>query len=88
VCKRKFKYTKGQSLSLWSDLLDDCIFVSTNKSTFEKAALLTKRYDFQLFDAIIIASALEMKCDILYSEDMQHEMLVESKLIIINPFIS
>jgi predicted nucleic acid-binding protein len=45
------------------------------------------RYDFQFFDAIIIASALLSNCDILFSEDLQHKQLIENKLTIINPFI-
>jgi predicted nucleic acid-binding protein len=45
------------------------------------------RYDFQVFDAIIVASALESGCQTLYSEDMQHEMKVSKQLSIINPFL-
>jgi predicted nucleic acid-binding protein len=30
---------------------------------------------------------LNAGCDILYSEDMQHKMVIEKKLTIINPFI-
>ena len=37
-------------------------------------------------DGIIIASALEANCDILYSEDM-HNGLIENSLKIVNPFI-
>jgi predicted nucleic acid-binding protein len=45
------------------------------------------RYDFQLFDSIIVASALEAGCETLYSEDMQHNMMVEGRLKIVNPFL-
>jgi len=48
---------------------------------------LVKKYDFQIFDAFIVTLALEADCDILYSEDMQHKLVVEQKLTIINPFI-
>jgi len=48
---------------------------------------LIQRYDFSLFDSIIVASALEAECDILYSEDMQHGLRVEDRLTILNPFI-
>ena len=37
---------------------------------------------------IIVASALENGCSILYSEDMQHELNIENQLTIKNPFIS
>jgi len=41
----------------------------------------------QVFDAIIVASALETGCNILYSEDMQHNMKIDRKLSIVNPFL-
>jgi predicted nucleic acid-binding protein len=87
VCKRRFKYEKEDILNLWRDLMSDCDFIATTKTTFDNGIELVKKYKFQLFDALIIASALEANCNILYSEDMQHKMVVEGKLTIINPFI-
>jgi predicted nucleic acid-binding protein len=88
VCKRRFKYEKEQILRLWDDLLSDCFFVPSTKTTFHTAIALTKKYNFQLFDALIVASALDANCNTLYSEDMQHKMIIENKLTIINPFLS
>jgi predicted nucleic acid-binding protein len=39
-----------------------------------------------MFDAVIVACGLESGCDILYSEDMRHDLLVFDRLRIINPF--
>jgi predicted nucleic acid-binding protein len=86
VCKRKFKYSKEEILSLWLDLLNDCQQVPTASPTFQKAIQLVNRYKFQLFDALIVASALEANCTKLYSEVMQHQMVIENQLTIINPF--
>ena len=58
-----------------------------NQNCLEKAESLIHQYDFQIFDAIIVATALENNYDTLYSEDMQHELIVERKLKIINPFL-
>jgi hypothetical protein len=41
---------------------------------------LINRYDFQIFDGIIIAAALEANCSILYSEDMQNGQIIENTL--------
>ncbi|MDB4902071.1 MAG: hypothetical protein JWQ63_1352 [Mucilaginibacter sp.] len=87
VCKRRFNYSKDDILNLWTDLLSDCNFMQTTRTTFNQAIELTPKYDFQIFDSIIISSALEANCKIFYSEDMQHKMVVESKLTIINPFV-
>jgi predicted nucleic acid-binding protein len=48
---------------------------------------LVVKYDFQIFDGIIVAAALEANCDILYSEDMQNGQIIENSLKIVNPFI-
>ncbi|WP_221394453.1 PIN domain-containing protein [Dyadobacter sp. NIV53] len=86
VCKRKFSYSKIDVLNIWSDLINDSIFVNIEETTMKYAIELIKRYDFQLFDSIIVASALESNCALLFSEDMQHGMVVEERLTIINPF--
>lgn len=53
----------------------------------ENAVELSKRYSFSIFDALLIAAALKADCRVFYSEDMQHGMLVEDRLRIVNPFI-
>jgi predicted nucleic acid-binding protein len=45
---------------------------------------LKKRWSCQ--DSLILATALENGCDIVYSEDMQHNHILENRLTIINPF--
>jgi predicted nucleic acid-binding protein len=47
---------------------------------------IMNKYDFQLFDSIIISSALESGCSLLYSEDMNDEQIIEKQLKIVNPF--
>lgn len=58
--------------------------------TFElhqNAIALADRYKLQLYDCLIIAAAIGAGCDTLYSEDMQHGLLIEDYLIVRNPFI-
>jgi len=54
---------------------------------YTKSMGLIQKYQFQMFDAIIVSSALLSDCEILYSEDMQHNLIVEKQLKIVNPFI-
>lgn len=51
------------------------------------ALTIKERYQFSFYDSLIIASALEAGCDILYSEDMQHKQIIDKQLQIINPFL-
>ncbi len=47
---------------------------------------LAERHNFSIYDAMIIASALEAGCTTLYSEDMRHGQLIAGRLRIANPF--
>jgi predicted nucleic acid-binding protein len=36
---------------------------------------------------MMLASALINNCEVIYSEDMQHNQIIEDKLTIVNPFV-
>jgi predicted nucleic acid-binding protein len=55
--------------------------------THAAALKIAKRYGFHIYDSMILASALETRCSILYSEDLQHGQKIEA-LTIQNPFLS
>jgi predicted nucleic acid-binding protein len=88
VIKRISKISKSDLLRMCAEWLEDCQIQAVSLSTIKLAHHLFQRYDFQLFDSIIVASALEADCDILYSEDLHHGLIVEDKLTILNPFVS
>jgi len=51
-----------------------------------KALELRDHYNYSYWDSLLIAMALLNDCQQLYSEDMQHDQLIENKIRIINPF--
>ena len=53
----------------------------------ETGLTLAERYGLSTYDAMIAASALHAGCDTLWSEDMQHGMVLGEGLQIINPFL-
>ena len=73
-------------------LLGECVhnvstlYVNTRETIFF-ACNIAERYSYSFYDSLIIASALDTGCQILYSEDMQHNQLIEGKLKIVNPFL-
>ena len=87
VLKRISKMNKNDLLKICAEWLEGCQIQPVSLSTIKLAHHLILKYDFQLFDSIIIASVLEAECDILYSEDLHHGLIVENKLTILNPFI-
>ena len=50
------------------------------------ARALAEDHRLSFYDALIVASAIEAGCDILYSEDMQHGRNIGG-LAIVNPFL-
>jgi len=85
LTKKGFK-TKEEAKDIISDLAMNFRVVEIDRSSVVKAIEVSIRYKFSYWDSLIIASALENDCSTLYSEDMQHEQMVEQKLKIINPF--
>jgi predicted nucleic acid-binding protein len=87
VTKRLLKLPKHELMEKAAKLFSGCEIHPMNQITIIKAKELIVKYDFQLFDSLIVASALQANCTILYSEDLQHNLLVEKRLRIVNPFI-
>ncbi len=58
VTKRFLKLPKFEILEKCKKTWSFCEIIPVDQETLESALFLIKRYDFQLFDSIIIASAL------------------------------
>jgi predicted nucleic acid-binding protein len=52
-----------------------------------KASRLRERYSLSYWDSMICSAALESNCETLLTEDMQHGLLIEDRLKIVNPFV-
>jgi predicted nucleic acid-binding protein len=70
------------------ELADGCTICPVFFKTTENAWEIRERYGFSYWDSLIISSALENQCDKLFTEDLQHEQVIEDRLTIINPFVS
>lgn len=84
--KKKFFTTEKL---LWDTLI---LFVKNftvsalSPQTIFDAIEIRKKYKYSHYDSLIIASALENNCSLLYTEDLQHGQKIKNKLKIINPF--
>jgi predicted nucleic acid-binding protein len=52
----------------------------------DAALRLAKQHGFHIYDALIVAAALEADCATLFTEDMQSGQLIDGRLTIRNPF--
>lgn len=49
--------------------------------------IVAKRYGLGFYDSLIVAASLLDQCEILYSEDMHHGLVIDDQLTITNPFL-
>ena len=70
VCLRKLNLSYTESIKHANELLKNFVIKLILPTTFEIAFVILEKYKFSFWDSLIIASALENNCDILYSEDM------------------
>lgn len=54
----------------------------------EAALQVAMRYGYHIYDALVVAAALDAECNTLYSEDLQAGQVIDGQLTIRNPFNS
>jgi len=77
----------------WDDVLEALAAIRTlcpsplplTIDTHESALRIAKQFGYRIYDSLVVAAALDGRCDTLYSEDM-HDGQVIGGLTIRNPF--
>ena len=94
-CLNEFATVARRKLGMsWSDVNEAIatlrtfcpVVLAVDRATHEEALRVAERYGYAMFDALIVASALRAHAETLWSEDMQHGMVVDGRLRIANPF--
>lgn len=87
ILRKKFKFNYPRIAETLKHYLDMVQTVNFDFRTIENAWVCGEKYGFSYYDSLIISTALENNCTLLYSEDMQHKQIIEEQLTIINPFL-
>ena len=87
VSLRKLNLQTDDITKIITFLTQKCELKNINLSTIQLAISYVKKYGYSYFDCLMLASAIENNCTIIYSEDLQHNQLIEGQLRIINPFV-
>ncbi len=82
---KKIKLNGDELENNLQKIIEKTTVFTFNEQTIRFAIKIQNRYKFQYYDSLIIATALENNCNILYSEDMQHNQIIDT-LTIKNPF--
>lgn len=84
---KKFSFNEDQVQRFLQSSYGRYQIAELTYEVFLKASTLRKNYLLSYYDSVIVATALLSGCNILYSEDMHHELTLEKQLKVINPFI-
>jgi len=84
---KKFKppMTQTEARLFLDDVASGFHFVLWSVELTQKAIDVRNRFQFSWYDSLIVAAALEAKCDVLYTEDLNHGQRIEG-LVVVNPF--
>ncbi|MBI2471749.1 MAG: PIN domain-containing protein [Planctomycetes bacterium] len=86
VCLSKNLLELEEITTLVYNFIEALEFSTVKESTIKKALQIKKDSNYSYWDSLIIASALENNCSLLYTEDMQDGQVIGNNLTIINPF--
>ncbi|WP_456392832.1 putative toxin-antitoxin system toxin component, PIN family [Persephonella sp.] len=84
---KKADYSEEEIKSLIKNMSDVYEIYPIKVEDCLKSSEIREKFYISYWDSLIIASALNNGCSILYSEDLQHNQTIENKLKIINPFL-
>ena len=86
VMTRKLKMDLDEVGDILAGVRHFCEVVPVTIEIHVQALAITRRFGFSIYDSLIVAAAIDAKCAVLYSEDLQHGQQVGDQLTIINPF--
>jgi predicted nucleic acid-binding protein len=86
VASRKLGFNWPQVVTFLAELRALVAIVPLTVETHEGALWLSERYRLSFYDASIVSAALIAGCTTLWSEDMQHGLVVDGRLTVRNPF--
>lgn len=86
VCFTKKLLKTDEIMSVVDQFVEALRFVTVDEITIKRALQIKKKSQLSFWDCLVIASALENDCAILYTEDMQEGQIIEKALTIVNPF--
>jgi predicted nucleic acid-binding protein len=85
VCIKKFKLSSGVVSLALDELIKTFEVACIDADSVRDALRLHETLGYSYYDSLILSTALQNGCGVLFSEDMQDGQVVESRLRITNP---
>lgn len=86
VALRKLGMTVAEVRDALEPIMAICEVLPITVETHQRGLQIAERYRFSIYDAFIIAAALNAGCSTLYTEDLQDGQVIDDALTIRNSF--
>ncbi|SIR13048.1 MULTISPECIES: PIN domain-containing protein [Acidiphilium] len=86
VARRKLRLPWQQTREFLSTIRSVLEVRPVTAGVHQAGLAVAERYGLSIYDAMIVAAALDAGCTTLWSEDMQDGLLIEGQLRVANPF--
>jgi predicted nucleic acid-binding protein len=83
----KYKHAHDEIILCMNEIIEQVKVMPLSLETFKHCIAIKEKHGYSWWDSLVLTSALENNCTIVYSEDMQHNQVIENRLKIINPFL-
>ena len=87
VLIKKLGFSKGDAFEHARFLIFNSKIITITDHTLMLGFDISERYGYTHWDSLIIAAALESKCQVLYSEDLKNGHVIQG-MTIRNPFVN
>lgn len=82
----RYKYPHNEIKSCLNEIVEQVKVMPLELETIKRCIFIKEKYSYSWWDSLVLASALENDCTVLYSEDLQCNQIIENQLKIVNPF--
>ena len=82
----RYKYPHHKIKLCLNEIIEQVKVMPLELETIQQCIFIKEKYCYSWWDSLVLVSALENDCTVIYSEDLQSEQIIENKLRIINPF--
>ena len=86
VCRRKLQLPFDELREILGALYATLNILPLSLKSHQSAIAIAERYGYSVYDAGIVAAALEAGCNTLLTEDLQNGQTIDHRLTIFNPF--
>jgi len=82
ICLKKLHFLASEIDNALLEICEACNVIIVDDSDLRHALSIHDKYKYSYYDSLVVESALEAGCSLLYTEDMQDGQLIEGVLTI------